>query len=99
MTCQLLRQYPQWFIWGGWLDEIYILLQSEFHTGPHGLGIRRHVYFSVKVRNGSCGVGDWMIHTFSTSQSSTLVLMGWNVEDTSISQVRVTMVHVGWVVG
>ena len=39
-----------------------------------------------------------MIHTFSTCQSSTLVLMGWDVVDTSISQTRSTMVHVGCVV-
>ena len=40
-----------------------------------------------------------MIYTFSTSQSSTLVLIGWDVEDTFISQTRFTMVHVGWVAG
>ena len=84
-------------MWGGWLDDTHILHLSEFHTGPHGVGFKRHVYFSVKVYNGSCGVGDWMIHTFSTSQSSTLVLMGLELEDTSIYKTRSTMVHVGWV--
>ena len=32
-----------------------------------------------------------MLHIFSTSQSSTLVLMGWDLEDTSISD----LVHNG----
>ena len=73
-------------MWGGWLDDTHFLHQSEFNTGPHGVGYRRHVYFSDKVHNGSYGVGGWMIHTFSTSQSSTLVLMGWDLEDTSVSQ-------------
>ena len=45
------------------------------------------------------GVGGWMIHTFSNSQRSTLILMGGDVENTYISQTRLTMVHVGWVVG
>ena len=40
-----------------------------------------------------------MRHTFSTSLSSTLVLMGWDLEDTSISLTRFTMVNVGWVAG
>ena len=31
-----------------------------------------------------------LIHIISTSQSSTLVLMGWDLEDTSISQTRST---------
>ena len=86
-------------MWGGWLDETHILHQSEFHTGPHGMGSRRHIYFSDQVHNGSCGVGGWMRHIFSTSQSSKLVLMGWNLEETSIFQTRFTMVHVGWVAG
>ena len=81
------------------MDDTHILHQSEFHTGPHGVVSRRHVYISDKVHNGSCGVGDWMIHTFSTSQSSTLVLMGLDHEDMSISLTRSTMVHVGWVAG
>ena len=36
-----------------------------------------------------------MIHIFSISQSSTLVLMGWDLEDTYISLTKSTMVHVG----
>ena len=40
-----------------------------------------------------------MRHTFSTSQSSTLVLMGWDLKETSISLTRFTMVHVGLVPG
>ena len=36
-----------------------------------------------------------MRHTFSTSLSSTLVLNGWDLEDTSISQARFIMIHVG----
>ena len=86
-------------MWGGWLDESHILHQSELHTGPQGVGSRRHVYFSDKVHNGSYGVGGWIIHTFSTSQSSELVLMGLDHEDMSISLTRSTMVHVGWVAG
>ena len=81
------------------MDETNILHQSEFHTGLHGVRFRIHVYFSDKVHNGSYGLGGWMIHTVSTSQSSALALMGWDVVDTSISQTRSTMVHVGWVAG
>ena len=40
-----------------------------------------------------------MRQTFSTSQSSTLVLMGRNLDETSISQTRFIIVHVGWVAG
>ena len=81
------------------MDDTQILYQLEFHTVRHGVGFRRHVYFSVKVHNGSCGVGGLMIQTFSTSQSSTLVLMWFELEDTSTYKTRSTMVHVGWVAG
>ena len=37
--------------------------------------------------------------TFSTRQSSTLALRGLDCEDTSISQTRDIMVHVGRVAG
>ena len=37
-----------------------------------------------------------MIHIFSTSQSSTLVLMGLDLEDTSISRTRSTMQWFMW---
>ena len=73
-------------MWGEWLDDTHILHQSEFHTGPHGVGSRRHDFFSDKVHNGSCGVGGRMIHTFSISQSSTIVLVGRDLEDTSIEE-------------
>ena len=84
---------------GGWLDDTHILDQSEVHTGPHGVGFKRHVYCPDKVHSGSCGVGGRMIHIFSTNQSSTLVLMGLDLEDMSIHRTRSTMVHVGWVAG
>ena len=98
-TRLFVGQGPQWFMWGGWLNDTHILNQSKSHTGPHGVGFKRHVYIEGKVHNGSCGMGVSMIHTFSASQSSTLVLMGWDLKETSIYRTRSTMVHVGWVAG
>ena len=40
-----------------------------------------------------------MMETFFTRQSNTLVLRGRDCEDTSISQTRGIMVHVGRVAG
>ena len=31
----------------GCLDDTHILHLSEFHTGPHGVGFRRHMYFKL----------------------------------------------------
>ena len=30
---------------GLWRDETHIFHQSEFHTGPHGVGSRRNICF------------------------------------------------------
>ena len=38
---------PQWFMWGGWLYDTHNHHQSEVHTGPQGVGFRRHIYFTL----------------------------------------------------
>ena len=52
-------------MWGGSLYDTHILHQSQFHTGPQGVGFRRHIYILEFVNNGSCGVGGCMMTFYS----------------------------------
>ena len=88
--------YSRWHKVLNGLDDTHNLHQSEFGTGPHGVGFRRHIYFRLGPQWFMWGgLSGWYTH------SPPVRVPHWSswggIQKTHVFQTRSTMVHVGWV--